>query len=779
MTFGVKNRLIFFAVLSICGMLTVGLSGYIGQNRQAEALADINIKLRVMRNHLEADMVHDALRADVLAALYAGVTGKSEEAAAIKAGQVEHFATFQANLKDSAALPLPAEIKAALDNITPTVTAYGHLAAKMVDLSFTNNAQAATHLAKFSATFGALEDEMAALSDLIEKHAERSQKNAKALAAGGLSTLVAIISAVGFICVGFSIWSIKTVISPLRQLHLAINRLRSHDGNLERLAGFTAEFAEIQAAFNGVLDDLEEKQRSEQEKADGAFRVQQALNVTTTNIVLADAGHQIIYVNDTAQQLFQLHGHALARDLPNMRPGSLVGSNVATLYREGSAMLATFNQLRASRHDEYSLGERRFNIHATPVLNLAGERLGTVFEWEDLTDQHNTAAQIQGVLAAAIEGNLDRRLEVQKMSGFMRTMGEGVNQMLDAIVGPVLETTEVMTKIAEGDLTKRMDGTYRGKFARLRDAVNNSTSNLLDMVEQIRDAAGSIGTASGEISKGNQDLNQRTTEQATALEETSSSLRNITETVKQNTQNARQANQLAATARSEAEKGGSVVSSAISAMVEINSASRKIADIISVIDGIAFQTNLLALNAAVEAARAGEQGRGFAVVAAEVRNLAQRSAGAAKEIKTLINDSVSRVDEGTRLVNESGATLQTIVGSVKKVSDIIAEIAAASEEQSSGIEGLNRAVTSMDETTQQNAALVEEAAAASESMDSQAQTLTRLMAFFQVGGSTASYLAAAPERRSSARPWTKPKPPAVTAFSALPAAAGDEAWEEF
>jgi methyl-accepting chemotaxis protein len=251
----------------------------------------------------------------------------------------------------------------------------------------------------------------------------------------------------------------------------------------------------------------------------------------------------------------------------------------------------------------------------------------------------------------------------------------------------------------------------------------------------------------------------------------------MTGTVRQNADNARQANQLAASARDQAEKGGTVVGSAVEAMGAINNASKEIADIIGVIDEIAFQTNLLALNAAVEAARAGEQGRGFAVVAAEVRNLAQRSAGAAKEIKNLIKDSVDKVEEGTRLVDESGSTLEEIVTSVKKVSDIIAEIAAASEEQSSGIDQVNKAVVQLDEVTQQNAALVEQAAAASESMDEQAQGLNTLMGSFQTGDhEIVETQPAAPARRSPARSAV---PPARRAPLRAAAPKTDDDWEEF
>ena len=295
------------------------------------------------------------------------------------------------------------------------------------------------------------------------------------------------------------------------------------------------------------------------------------------------------------------------------------------------------------------------------------------------------------------------------------------------------ETSQVMNGLAKGDLTQTMTGKYQGEFAKLRDAVNSSIQNLLNMVSEIRVSVENISNAASEISRGNIDLSQRTEEQASSLEETASSIEELTATVKQNADNSKNAQKMATGARDSAQKGGAVVKNAITAMSEINTASKKIADIIGVIDEIAFQTNLLALNAAVEAARAGEQGRGFAVVATEVRNLAQRSAVAAKEIKTLIKDSVNKVEEGSRLVDESGKTLDEIVGAVANVNDIITEISAAGQEQSAGIQQVNKAISQMDEMTQQNAALVEQAAAASESLTEQTDGLTKLIGFFNAG----------------------------------------------
>ena len=302
-----------------------------------------------------------------------------------------------------------------------------------------------------------------------------------------------------------------------------------------------------------------------------------------------------------------------------------------------------------------------------------------------------------------------------------------------SIIATLNRTVGIAHAIAEGKLGHDIQVNRNDELGKLLEAFRTMDERLSTIVNEVRHGSGSVSTAAQQISRGNDDLSQRTQEQASSLEETASSMEEMTSTVKQNAENASHANQLARGAREQAERGGEVVAQAVGAMREINASSRKIADIVSLIDEIEFQTNLLALNAAVEAARAGEQGRGFAVVATEVRNLAQRSAGAAKEIKGLINDSAAKVRTGSELVDQSGKALAEIVDSVKKVTDIVAEIAAASQEQSAGIDQVNHAVLQMDEMTQQNAALVEEAAAAARAMQEQATELTRQVGFFQLG----------------------------------------------
>jgi methyl-accepting chemotaxis protein len=360
------------------------------------------------------------------------------------------------------------------------------------------------------------------------------------------------------------------------------------------------------------------------------------------------------------------------------------------------------------------------------------------------------------------------------------------------ITVPLRKAVDATRRVAQGDLTGEIEVSSSDETGQLLQALKDMNGSLKKIVSEVRMGTDTIATASGQIAAGNMDLSSRTEEQASSLEETAASMEELTSTVKQNADNARQGNQLASTASEVAAKGGEVVLQVVHTMEEINQSSRKIVDIISVIDGIAFQTNILALNAAVEAARAGEQGRGFAVVATEVRSLAQRSASAAKEIKELIGNSVEKVENGTALVEQAGITMNEVVDSVKRVTDIMSEISAASNEQSQGIEQVNVAITQMDQVTQQNAALVEEAAAAADSMQQQAARLMELVSVFRLDGyaaesyAPASYAApVARERKASVHAMPAAPVRKAIASDAAPqgqkklVANGAEEWEKF
>ncbi|QBG88151.1 methyl-accepting chemotaxis protein [Xanthomonas oryzae] len=397
-------------------------------------------------------------------------------------------------------------------------------------------------------------------------------------------------------------------------------------------------------------------------------------------------------------------------------------------------------------------------------------------------------AEIKHLAQSAANGDFSARGDAERFQYDFRVMVESLNTLMATADGNLHSLSGLLQSIAAGDLTARMSGDFHGVFAQMRDDANATATQLAEIVNGIKQSAVSIKGAASEIAAGNQDLSQRTEQQAASLEETAASMEELTSTVKQNAESARQANQLAIGAASVASQGGEIVSKVVQTMSGIEASSKKIADIISVIDGIAFQTNILALNAAVEAARAGEQGRGFAVVASEVRTLAQRSSGAAKEIKDLIDDSVQRVTDGSVLVHSAGTTMAEIVASVQRVTDIMGEISAASQEQSAGIEQVNQTVTQMDETTQQNAALVEEATAAARAMEEQAQQLTEAVALFRLSNDVQTLTGAAPAVRhpaakrpaAASKPATKSQVRPQPAHTTLAAVASNESnWAEF
>jgi methyl-accepting chemotaxis protein-1 (serine sensor receptor) len=553
---------------------------------------------------------------------------------------------------------------------------------------------------------------------------------------------------------------------------LGLSGTKNSNGHLDAL--FANRFMPT-----GWVGTIESHEREVLEKAEDAVIRQDAAGVGVALGLLADRTTKV-------QELMQ---KLQATDLTD-RERTLVND----FARNGNDVMAALQEsLAAAQAGTFDKAESALIERARPTYEkliatgdaLLGTQISVAQQMRD--DAEKAFKRNSAIIVGAIIIGLS-------LAAFLSFL------LLRSILGALSAAVSIADRIAHGELGNNVRNESTDELGQLLNSLQRMDAKLVEIVGEVRGSADAVGSAARQLSHGNDDLSQRTQEQAAALEETASSMEEMTATVKQNADNARQANQLAVGAREQAERGGAVVQRAIGAMGEINGSSRKIADIISVIDEIAFQTNLLALNAAVEAARAGEQGRGFAVVATEVRNLAQRSASAAKEIKGLINDSVDKVKVGSELVDESGKTLAQIMESVRKVTDIVAEIAAASEEQSAGIEQVNNAVTQMDNVTQQNAAVVEQASSASKAMEQQSSTLVSQIGYFRLGKSagtnpianaiafanpgsrplTRSPVTRNPMTRRVGAPAVASVPAPAAASSRMQRASGDESsWGDF
>ena len=564
------------------------------------------------------------------------------------------------------------------------------------------------------------------------------------------------------------------------------------NGEFERIAK-SGESIWIQAIYNPIFDAkgnvmkvvkfatdvTEQKMQAIINKKNS--EIANALKLCQASVMLADNDLKVVYTNDDFMALMRRRENELKASVPSLNLNAIHEMNADVFFQNSQQKRGIFKNLTSPHIEEVIINGLVFNIIASAWLNQDGERLGTVFQWIDRTAEANAEKEVADIVDAASAGDLSRRIEINGKDGFFLNLAEGLNRLLSIADDVVADTVIIFDALAHGNLTRKIDKEYSGSFGKLKQDANSTVERLTEIITRIRESASTVTTGANEIAQGNADLSKRTESQASSLEETASSMEEMTSAVKQTSENSVHANELANSARGKAQEGGQVVSKAVEAMDEINQASKKISDIIGVIDEIAFQTNLLALNAAVEAARAGEQGRGFAVVAGEVRNLAQRSAGAAKEIKDLIRDSVDKVEAGTSLVNASGKTLSEIISAVDRVSSMIQEISTAAAEQSAGIDQVNSAVAQMDEMTQQNAALVEQATAAGEAMSGQAQDMSQLMEFFTLnsqGGGGSSIAAAMSSRNPVASVTSKQHSVKPASNSGLSVSSDDE-WEEF
>jgi methyl-accepting chemotaxis protein len=762
--------------LAAAGLLTTLLMTAIamyGQNRieQIVELNDMNVT--ALGNNGSADMMHDALRGDVLDALLKGpeadLSAREEASAAVR----EHAALFREMIAENESLALSQPVRSAMADTKPALDAYIRLATETVELAFEDPQQARAELAQFMDGFEILEERMGALGELIAADAAASHEQVDAVLQSSrrLQLLALLLGAIGLCLIA---WTIIRQISAQVGGEPAVAARAMND----LMAGHHVDPLPLRAGdgkslFSSINQTIQRFVDSQ--------RILAALEKVNSNVMIADTNLDILYMNESIRAMLANAEHDVRRDLPHFDARKLIGQNIDQFHKNPAHQRSMLGALNGTHRAQIMVGGRTFTLLANPVFGSEGKRIGTVVEWRDRTQEVAVEAEVQQIVSAAVAGDLGQRIDAHGKEGFFATLSSGINELLSTLESVINETVSTVSAMAQGDLTRTIESDYVGSFGQLKEDMNATIGKLTGVVRDIQESAYAVKTGSDEIASGNQNLSQRTEQQASSLEETSSAMEEMTATVRQSADNARQANTLAKSARDAAETGGNVVGNAVRAMSEINASSRKIADIIGVIDEIAFQTNLLALNASVEAARAGEQGRGFAVVASEVRNLAGRSATAAKEIKDLIQDSGAKVEEGAKLVNRSGEVLSEIVTAVKKVTDIIEEIAVASAEQAAGIDEVSKAVSQMDSMTQQNAALVEQAAAASESLGEQAEGLQRMIGFFNIGEQRMAVTA--PGRAPAARQaLPSPKARPVARQAAKLAKADDDSdgeWSEF
>jgi methyl-accepting chemotaxis protein len=601
-----------------------------------------------------------------------------------------------------------------------------------------------------------MEDTINKVVEVTKAQADKEHEHALAAMASSERLGIGMGVFVVVVLIGSAIFGARSIAAPLRRMAGVLSDLTNDRIVDVPYANRGDEVGEIAKATEVFKDSIAEKVVN--------LRVRAGLDVVRSNVMLADDSYSIMYMNGSLKSMMKDAETEIRKVLPSFDSSKLIGTNMDVFHKNPAHQRRMMESLTGTHETRISVGTQKFYLVATAIVDKHGKRTGTVVEWRNETVEKAIESEVDGLVKAAMAGDFSQRVPLEGKKEFMLNLATAMNTLCDTTGKALDEFGRMFGALAEGDMTPRVSGDYQGMFGKLKDDANSMAERIGSTISEIKQAAREVSNASAEISTSTTDLSQRTEEQAASLEETSASMEEISATVKKNAENAQQANQFTSETRTVAERGGAVVSDAVNAMARIEESSRKISDIIGVIDEIARQTNLLALNAAVEAARAGEAGRGFAVVATEVRSLAQRSSQAAKDIKDLITNSSGQVKEGVELVNRTGASLKEIVDSIKKVADIVADIANASAEQSTGIEEVNKALTQMDEVTQQNSALVEENAATAKTLADQSTAMDERVAFFRLDQSAASGHALRPVAQRASAP--APKRPAAAPKSA-------------
>ena len=530
--------------------------------------------------------------------------------------------------------------------------------------------------------------------------------------------IIAIIAIAVLLAVFIALLVIRAITRPLSATIGYFDQISQGNYNNRIEVDSEDEIGKLLNALRSMQIKMGFEVNDAQRRADESLRITNALDNASTGVMIADNDLNIIYLNKSVQDMLKNAESDIRKDLPDFSADNLLGTNIDGFHKKPEHQRQLLKSFTTTYNATIKIGGRTFRLSANPVFNAAGQRLGASVEWIDATEEVKVEEEVKHIVDAAVAGDLSQRIAMEGKEGFMKALGVGINNLTEVAEDVIDESIRVIELVSQGDLTQTIEREYYGSFKRLKDATNDTVKKLSDTIAEVRSSADSLTGASEQISATAQSLSQATSEQAASVEQTSASIEQMSASISQNTENAKVTDGMAAKAAKEATEGGGAVKETVAAM-------KQIAGKIGIIDDIAYQTNLLALNAAIEAARAGEHGKGFAVVAAEVRKLAERSQVAAQEIGELAGDSVMRAELAGKLLDE-------MVPSINKTSDLVQEIAAASEEQSSGVGQINTAMNQMNQITQQNASASEELAATAEEMSGQAEQLQDLMSFFKV-----------------------------------------------
>jgi len=824
-----KARLYALLGVALAVLLFVGGIGVYNSRAQQAFGEQTNRISEALRQQMQADMMHDAVRGDVLNALRLAATGKASEAdkKAVNDDLTEHTKQLQDSIKAVSDKKIP-EIEQQLAGLNNDLNAYIAAAQATVAASAKSQGDGEAAWTPFETKFKQLETSMGKFGDTIEKLAAATTEADNASANQALQWSWIVIALGSVVVVAFGMQLVKNVLQqlggdPLQAMQLASdvtngdfhtplqlqqgdtislmasmqdlrNRIGDVISGIQTLAkaqlagdmgarmstsGLPGEFAKLveevnalvaaqntdlkrvstlvgeyaaqnfsnglppqpgeKAAIKEQLDAVRERLQAGMREAATNARIKTALdNVSLPVRIAADDG-TVLYINHALRDVLNRDREAFARHVPGFDPEKMVGSSIAMFYADPQAALTRLRNLTGTVQSQLELGGRMYELTTTAVISSTGERLGTVGQWTDITEQLAAQKEVASLVQAAAAGDFSHRIAEQGKKGFYASLATGMNQLMDTNQQGLNDVASMLAAFAEGDLTYRIERDYTGLFGQVKESANSTADNLMRVLGDVHAAADSLTGAAGQVSATAQSLSQAASEQAASVEETTATMDTMSASISHNSDNAKVTDQMASKTSTEAADGGKAVNDTVQAM-------KQIASKIGIVDDIAYQTNLLALNAAIEAARAGEHGKGFAVVAAEVRKLAERSQSAAKEIGELASSSVTTAEHAGKLLNE-------IVPSIQKTSELVQEISAASTEQSESVAQIGGAMGQLTKATQQNASASEELAATSEELSAQADQLQQSIAFFKIGTESKAVRQAAlpkPDRRTKA-----------------------------